>query len=94
MSLDYPEYEKLKKKGKTILCFLWRIGDIGYYIGIFGVVITPLGIIRELIVNEKLRKVWHLALANMLILTCFFVVIHILSSTLKYCVLKKGGTWD
>ena len=35
MSLDYPEYEKLRKQS-CFLGLLWRIGDLGYYLGLFG----------------------------------------------------------
>lgn len=44
MSLDYPEYQELCKKSR-FLAMLWRIGDIGYYLGLVCAVLSPLGIV-------------------------------------------------
>ena len=40
MSLDYPDYLRIRQKSKY-LGILWIIGDIGYYIGLLGAVAVP-----------------------------------------------------
>ncbi len=35
MSLDYPEYEELRKQS-SLLGWLWQVGDKGHYLGLWG----------------------------------------------------------
>ncbi len=44
MSLDYPLYEEMVRKGSRAALW-WRIGDILYYIGLLAAIVSiPLGI--------------------------------------------------
>lgn len=50
MSLDYPEYEKMKKENLAA-AILWQIGDIFYYLFLVG------GIVATMLIPYKIGKV-------------------------------------
>ncbi|WP_293152861.1 MULTISPECIES: hypothetical protein [unclassified Microcoleus] len=89
MSLDYPEYEKLRKQS-WFLGLLWRIGDYGYYLGLFGVVGSPLVLIYDQLTSQKYHLHPKTALLLGFQLVAFFACIFLLSALLKSFALKRG----
>jgi hypothetical protein len=60
MSMDYPEYEKLRKTSRG-LGWLWRICDWGCYLGIFGAMAPPLVLMYCHFFPVKRRLDWDKA---------------------------------
>lgn len=89
MSLDYPEYQELRKKSR-FLAMLWRIGDIGYYLGLVCAVLSPLGIVWIQITNRKFYLPWNTVLLMAIQSTVFWVIFFWISSQLKNFALRKG----
>ena len=89
MSLDYPEYEELRKQS-WFLGLLWRIGDLGYYLGLFGALGSPLMMIYSLLTSQKGHLPWHTALLAGFLSTAFWVCIFWTSAQLKCFALKRG----
>jgi len=89
MSLDYPEYEKLRKQSR-FLGLLWRIGDLGYYLGLFGALGSPLMIIYSQLTSRKAHLPWYTALLGGFLCTAFWVCIFLASAQLKSFALKRG----
>ncbi|WP_146853990.1 hypothetical protein [Brevifollis gellanilyticus] len=93
MSLDYPEYVELKKRKRWFLALLWRLGDIGYYVGLLGALIGPLsllgGFTSRWMRSEPTGSFWGAVLC---VLTVFagFVLLLVLSGELKAYALKRG----
>ena len=89
MSLDYPEYQELPKKSR-FLALIWHIGDYGYYIGLFGAVGSPLGMIFTHFSNRKANLNWQTTLLGTLLLTSLWIVVFWGSAQLKGFSLKRG----
>ncbi|MCC3406315.1 MAG: hypothetical protein JGK17_12135 [Microcoleus sp. PH2017_10_PVI_O_A] len=89
MSLDYPEYEKLRKQS-WFLGLLWRIGDYGYYLGLFGALGSPLVLIYQQLTSQKGHLPAAAALFLGFLLVAFFACIFWLSAQLKCFALKRG----
>jgi hypothetical protein len=89
MSLDYPDYEELKKKSR-ILAILWQIGDKGYYIGLMGAVISPLAAIQYHFTSRKANPTWDKSLMFAIMTIGMFLVIFFVSTNLKYFSVKWG----
>lgn len=51
MSLDYPDYEEIKRRRKHLLAFAWMVGDRLHYLGVFG----ALGILLFVFVYVPLK---------------------------------------
>jgi len=48
MSVDYPQFEELRRQKHLWLCMLWRVGDVAYYIGLIVIaMICPLVILAN-----------------------------------------------
>jgi hypothetical protein len=93
MSMDYPLYEKLCKKSRA-LAILWRIGDMGYYIGLFGAIASPVLFLQWMMSTNSKKIPWDRALGFHLGLILFFVLVNWGAGMLKYFALKKGGVLD
>ena len=89
MSLDYPEYEELRKKSR-VLGWLWRLGDIGYYLGLIGIIIWPLAVISNQFTNRKTHLPWDKALLIMVLGTAFCFSIFWSAAYLKGFALSRG----
>jgi hypothetical protein len=89
MSLDYPEYEKLRKTSR-ILGGLWRIGDYGYYLGLFAALISPPVFIFQRFRSPQSPLSWSQALWGSGLLLLFWWGIHIGSGWLKYYAIQRG----
>lgn len=89
MSLDYPEYEELRKQS-WFLGLLWRIGDYGYYLGVFGAVGSPLMMIYSQLTSRKGHLPWYTALLGGFLFTAFCVCIFLASAQLKSFAFKRG----
>jgi hypothetical protein len=89
MSLDYPEYEKLRKQS-WLLGLLWRIGDWGYYLGLFGTLGSLLMAIYSLLTTQKDNFSWYTGLVAGLLPAAFFACIFWTSSLLKNFALTRG----
>lgn len=89
MSLDYPEYEELRKQS-WFLGLLWRIGDLAYYLGLLGALGSPLMMIYSLLTIQKGHLPWHTALLGGFLCTAFCVCIFLASAQLKSFALKRG----
>jgi hypothetical protein len=85
MSLDYPEYEEIRKKS-WLLGLLWRISDIGYYLGLLCALGTPFFAIA--MKSPKLTIQARLYAAFISIV--FWVTIFWVSLQLKSFAIKKG----
>jgi hypothetical protein len=89
MSLDYPDYEELKKKNR-ILAVLWQIGDKGYYLGLIGAVISPLAAIQYHFTSRKANLTWDKSLMIAVIMIGMSLFIFLVSTSLKYFSVKWG----
>jgi uncharacterized membrane protein len=89
MSLDYPDYEELKKKSR-VLGILWQIGDKGYYLGLIGVIISPLATIQYHFTSQKANLTWDRSLMVAVIMIGMFAFIYFVSAKLKYFSVKWG----
>ena len=89
MSLDYSDYEELRKKS-GFLSILWQIGDKGYYLGLLGSIISPLATIYTYFMNRKANLTWDRMLIVTVILIGIFILIFFLSNNLKYLSVKWG----
>jgi hypothetical protein len=94
MSLDYPEYLELKKKSRW-LALLWRIGDIGYYLGVLGAAITPLVLLALRLATVSGRSAlgisWGATVLAMVLSFVGFALLWYVSASLKVYALRKGG---
>ena len=93
MSLDYPYYEKLRKKSK-FLGILWRMGDCGYYFGLFWMVGMPLHSIVGRFTDSSRNEPLHLTLLSAICFATIGFFINYACGNLKYFALKKGGVLD
>lgn len=89
MSLDYPEYEELRKKSR-FLGWLWRIGDMGYYLGLVGTIIWPFAVIGQQFSNRKTQLPWDQALLIVVLGTVFCFSIFWSAAQLKDFALSRG----
>ena len=89
MSLDYPDYEELKRKSR-ILATLWQIGDKGYYLGLIGAVISPLAAIQYHFTSRKAALTWDKSLIVAVVITGAFSLVFFVSTNLK-CLSVKWG---
>lgn len=85
MSLDHPEYEEIRKKS-WLLGLLWRIGDIGYYLGLFCTLATPFFVIAMKSPNLTMQARLYAAFIS----AVFWLTIFWVSLQLKYFAIKKG----
>ncbi len=89
MSLDYPEYEELRKKSR-FLGLLWRLGDMGTYFGLIGAIASPLMVINNQFANRKTPLPWNKAIEFGLISILFFVVVFLSAGQLKCFAIERG----
>jgi hypothetical protein len=89
MSLDYPEYEKLRKTSR-ILGWLWRIGDCGYYLGLFAALISPPVFIFQRLRSPQSPLSWGKVFWVSGLLMLFWWIIHVGSGWLKYYAIQQG----
>jgi hypothetical protein len=92
MSLDYPEHEEIHKKSK-FLGWIWRIGDISYYLGLMGAVTWPLvmiTMISQLLISRKAPIYWDRILLLSGLGIAFFVGIFFGAAQLKRLALRGG----
>lgn len=89
MSLDYPEYEELRKKNR-FLGWFWRVGDIGYYLGLISTIVWPLAVISRQLTNNKPQLLWDKALLLIVLGTAFFFSICWSAAQLKIFALNRG----
>lgn len=89
MSLDYPEYKRLKK-AHPVLGMLWRLGDCLYYQTLMGSVVLPL-----LFIHQKAIGQWPLSWGKTLgmAIAAFFggLLLTLLCGHLKNLALMLGG---
>ena len=67
MSLDFPQYIKIKKRSRWLgLC--WRIGDTAYYIGLLGMIFVPLVTVgsRQITFQRGLRGLFVFVLCALI----------------------------
>ena len=81
MSLDYPDYLKIKERSR-LLGWIWRVGDIGYYVGLIGAIIS----FFLLGVADSILRQLTIVLA--------FVGLFLVSSYLKGLAHSKSGIHD
>ena len=86
MSLDYPEYLKLKQKSRWF-GVLWRVGDAGYYIGLLGGIGTLVWFLLSSDSLSTLRS--HLPQAGMVFLS--FSLLFGCAALLKRYAHRQGG---
>jgi hypothetical protein len=72
MSMDYPDYEKLRKTSR-FLAWVWRICDWGCYLGIFGAITPPLLLIYAQSIGSKRNVAWDKACLISGILVIFWL---------------------
>jgi magnesium-transporting ATPase (P-type) len=89
MSLDYPEYEALRKKSK-FLALLWIIGDRGYYLGLVTGLVLPLALIYTQFTRQQGHTPWYMSLLSGAICVAFCFCIVWGSKELKNFALKRG----
>ena len=96
MSLDYPEYLELKKRKLWLLAFVWRVGDIGYYIGLLGALMGPLCMLGSFLLSwirsDPTGGFWRAVLGAVLMFIGF-ALIFALSAALKDYARRRGGTY-
>jgi hypothetical protein len=89
MSLDYSEYEELRKKNR-LLGWRWRVGDIGYYFGLIGTIIWPLAVISHQFTNRTTQLPWDKTLLLVVLGTAFCFSIFWSAAQLKSYALSRG----
>jgi len=97
MSLDYPEYVELKRRKLWLLSFLWRVGDIGYYIGLLGALIGPLCILSSFIlswIQSEPTGSFGRAMFGAVLIFIGCALIFVLSATLKGYARKRRGAYN
>lgn len=84
MSMDYPDYRKIKEQSK-FWGLVWRIGDAGYYIGIFGAVVS-------FVLTTGATETWLRQISLILGFVCVFLV----SAHVKKLARNKSGirNWE
>ncbi|MBD2495087.1 hypothetical protein BCD64_17425 [Nostoc sp. MBR 210] len=89
MSLDYPDYEELRKRSK-FLGWLWRLSDAGYYFGLIGSIIWPLAVIGCQITSRKRQLPWDKAFLLLILgmVVCFSIFWG--AAQFKKFVLRRG----
>ncbi len=96
MSIDYREFKKLQAEHPW-LGVLWRIGDTGYYLGLLGALISPLGAvavcIRVSVTNgDKFTSLtWLQFILIAFFSFAFCLIICIGSARLKELAFDLGG---
>jgi hypothetical protein len=97
MSLDYPEYVELKKRKLWLLAFLWRVGDIGYYIGLLCALIGPLCMIGSFLlgwIQSEPTGSFGRAMFGALLMFIGFSLILVTSMILKGYARKRGAKYN
>jgi hypothetical protein len=90
MPMDYhSEHEKLWKTSRALGC-LWRIGDLGYYLGLILAVISPLAMISQRIQAPQSPLSWGKVLWVSALSIAFWWGIHVGSGWLQYHVIQQG----
>jgi len=97
MSLDYPEYLKIREKNRW-LGVIWQIGDKGYYFGLLAlVIILPLTAFSVWAI-EFLKDTEKTSFLDTLLFSgasfAFGVVVCFVSELLKRFAHHKGGTYS
>jgi hypothetical protein len=103
MSMDYPNYEEMKRRGSRGRWF-WIIGDRLYYLGLLGAfifpIVVPLGILREhkfdiaAIMRTTGAREWIHALGAVLAIFLFFAGVFFVGRMLKglsYKIAEREG---
>jgi hypothetical protein len=91
MSLDYQEYQELRKKSR-LLGILWRIGDFGYYIALFAAIGSPLGMTFVKFTSRSDRLPWDKVLLTSFLSMVFWACVLWGAAELKCFALKRGKT--
>jgi hypothetical protein len=101
MSMDYPDYLRIREKSR-FLGWLWRIGDLGYYLGIVATVLAFSGIVAILAVAGGVGWIWpapELARYWAMLPLCLIalpvgVVVFVVSACLKEIAHRYSGIHD
>ncbi len=89
MSLDYPDYESIRGKSRS-LAVLWQVGDTMYYVGLLGALFW-LPLVNVLYTLSGTFRDRHLAIPVGLLGFGTFVAVFVLGGWLKGCARKKAG---
>lgn len=87
MSLDYPNYEEMIRRGSRGRWF-WPIGDWMYYLGILLGLIWPMGAVSKWI-NNPLIPVWPFVLVWLGLVALIPLGLHL--KKLAYHIAEKEG---
>jgi len=87
MSLDYPLYEEMKRRGSSARYF-WRYGDWLYYFGLLVAIIWPLAS------STAVRLGAHISFFKVILIWLVFVALFFIGGSLKkvsYTIAKRDG---
>ncbi len=77
MSMDFPEYQKMRKE-HPILGIFWRVFDCGYYFFSFSTIISPGTVILYKLQDKEITITWlecfQIALLGFLINLLLFLL--------------------
>jgi hypothetical protein len=89
MSMDYPEYEELRQKSR-FLGLLWRIGDMGYYLGLIGGIIWPGAVLSQQFSKQTTHLPWDKAVLLTVIGMTFGFSLLLGAESLKGFAIRRG----
>jgi len=91
MSLDYPDYQRLKKK-HLCLGVMWQIGDLLYYISLILAVIMPLGIVGyHFCMDPSRRPSWEQVILAATLSFGVLAIAFIAAGEIKSLAFRLGG---
>jgi hypothetical protein len=89
MSMDYPEYEELRQKSR-FLGLLWRIGDMGYYLGLIGGIIWPGAVLSQQFSKQTKHLPWDKALLITVVGMAFWFSLGLCAGSLKGLAYRRS----
>lgn len=96
MSQDYPDLLRFRQR-HPFLAVLWRIGDAGYYIGLFGAIIGPLAFLGTAWLDYT-RGSSPFGLPQVLLRAALFflgcVILGVLSLALREYARRRGSRME